>query len=344
MQTIFQAILEVTGVDAVLVFDSAGRLASHRSHAIHDQALWEQLGNFLLKAVDTVQLEQEDWESISARYADGRLFLRNLGASDNDTHVLAVVADATLNHSFATVALRVAANRIKAVLGGGAASSSALATPPLAATSSSLAPSSLLARSMPADSKTRLAGSSGVSLSRTSSVGLAGIAVADPTSSITLSRPAKEVARHLGPGAGVRVKEAIRRVPPDAPLSLALGPKLLDDDLAARTENGDDQKRSRQTLAHAVQVPPASHPQWIRLVTGKTPFRPSFVLARMFLASTRMEVGRSGANPKLIRQYAAKLHELFEENSDSPSVRQDLARMKIEISSGGDTDLSPMGS
>src|SRR3990172_1307718 len=122
MQTIFQAILDVTGVGAVLVFDSAGRLASHRSHASHDQALWEQFGVFLLRAVDTVQLEQEDWESISARYADGRLLLRNLGTSDNDTHVLAVVADATLNQSFATVALRVAANRIKTVLGGGAAS------------------------------------------------------------------------------------------------------------------------------------------------------------------------------------------------------------------------------
>ncbi|OFX22907.1 MAG: hypothetical protein A2V77_20955 [Anaeromyxobacter sp. RBG_16_69_14] len=343
MQTIFQAILDVTGVGAVLVFDSAGRLASHRSHASHDQALWEQFGVFLLRAVDTVQLEQEDWESISARYADGRLLLRNLGTSDNDTHVLAVVADATLNQSFATVALRVAANRIKTVLGAGAASSALAAAPPLAAASSSHA-SSLLARSMPASSRTGLAGSSGMSRSRTSSAELAGIAVANPTSSSSLPRPAREVARHLGPKAEVRVKEAVRRVSPDAPLALTLGPKLLDN-LAGRAEGGDDRKRFRQTLAHVVQVPPANHPKWIELVTGKTPFRPSFVLARMFLASTRMEIGRSGANPKLIRQYAAKLHELFAENSDSPSVRQDLARiMKVEISSDGDTDLSPMGS
>jgi len=186
--------------------------------------------------------------------------------------------------------------------------------------------------------------SSSNSRSRTSSAELAGIAVANPTSSSSLPRPAREVARHLGPKAEVRVKEAVRRVSPDAPLALTLGPKLLDN-LAGRAEGGDDRKRFRQTLAHVVQVPPANHPKWIELVTGKTPFRPSFVLARMFLASTRMEIGRSGANPKLIRQYAAKLHELFAENSDSPSVRQDLARiMKVEISSDGDTDLSPMGS
>jgi hypothetical protein len=93
-----------------------------------------------------------------------------------------------------------------------------------------------------------------------------------------------------------------------------------------------------------MQVPPADHPKWIELVTGKMPFRPSFLLARMFLASARTEVGRSGANPKLIQQYAAKLHELFVENTDSASVRQDLARLKIKISLGEETDLNPMGS
>jgi hypothetical protein len=93
-----------------------------------------------------------------------------------------------------------------------------------------------------------------------------------------------------------------------------------------------------------MQVPPADHPKWIELVTGKMPFRPSFLLARMFLASARTEVGRSGANPKLIQQYAAKLHELFVENTDSANVRQDLARLKIKISLGEETDLNPMGS
>jgi hypothetical protein len=352
MQTILQAILDVTGVGAVLVFDGAGRLVCHSSHAIYDQTLCEQLSNFLLKVVDTVQLEQEDWESVSARYDDGRLLLRNLGATGSGTHVLAVVADATLNHSFATVAIRVAANKLKRVLGGGAASSvlaaasSSLASSSLASSSlasSSPVASSLPASSIPADSRAALAGSSSLSRPQTSSVGLAHIAVADSASSTFLFRSAKEIARYLGPKAEACVEEAVHRVSPDAPFSLGLGAKLLDD-LAGQIDDGDDRKRFRQTLALVMQVPPADHPKWIELVTGKMPFRPSFLLARMFLASARTEVGRSGANPKLIQQYAAKLHELFVENTDSASVRQDLARLKIKISLGEETDLNPMGS
>jgi hypothetical protein len=362
MQTILQAILDVTGVGAVLVFDGAGRLVCHSSHAIYDQTLCEQLSNFLLKVVDTVQLEQEDWESVSARYDNGRLLLRNLGATGSGTHVLAVAADTTLNHSFATVAIRVAANKLKRVLGGGAASSmlaaassslasSSLASSSLASSSPvasspaspSLVASSLPASSIPADSRAALAGSSSLSRPQTSSVGLAHIAVADSASSTFLFRSAKEIARYLGPKAEVCVEEAVHRVSPDAPFSLGLGAKLLDD-LAGLIDDGDDRKRFRQTLALVMQVPPADHPKWIELVTGKMPFRPSFLLARMFLASARTEVGRSGANPKLIQQYAAKLHELFVENTDSASVRQDLARLKIKISWGEETDLNPMGS
>ena len=377
MQTILQAILDVTGVGAALVFDGDGRLVCHSSHAVYDQTLCEQLSNFLLKVVDTVQLEQEDWESVSARYDDGRLLLRNLGATGSGTHVLAVAADTTLNHSFATVAIRVAANKLKRVLGGGAASSvlaaasSSLASSSLASSSlasSSLASSSLAssspvasspvasspaspslvasslpASSIPADSRAALAGSSSLSRPQTSSVGLAHIAVADSASSTFLFRSAKEIARYLGPKAEACVEEAVHRVSPDAPFSLGLGAKLLDD-LAGQIDDGDDRKRFRQTLALVMQVPPADHPKWIELVTGKMPFRPSFLLARMFLASARTEVGRSGANPKLIQQYAAKLHELFVENTDSASVRQDLARLKIKISLGEETDLNPMGS
>jgi predicted regulator of Ras-like GTPase activity (Roadblock/LC7/MglB family) len=402
MQTILQAILDVTGVGAALVFDGDGRLVCHSSHAVYDQTLCEQLSNFLLKVVDTVQLEQEDWESVSARYDNGRLLLRNLGATGSGTHVLAVAADATLNHSFATVAIRVAANKLKRVLGGGAASSvlaaassslassslassslassslassslassslasSSLASSSLASSSpvasspvasspvasspvasspvaSSLVASSLPASSIPADSRAALAGSSSLSRPQTSSVGLAHIAVADSASSTFLFRSAKEIARYLGPKAEVCVEEAVHRVSPDAPFSLGLGAKLLDD-LAGQIDDGDDRKRFRQTLALVMQVPPADHPKWIELVTGKMPFRPSFLLARMFLASARTEVGRSGANPKLIQQYAAKLHELFVENTDSANVRQDLARLKIKISLGEETDLNPMGS
>jgi predicted regulator of Ras-like GTPase activity (Roadblock/LC7/MglB family) len=336
METILQAVLDVTGVGAALVFDGGGHLVCHRGHAIYDRALCEQLSSTLGKAVDTIQLQQEDWESISARYEDGKLLLRNLGAAGGGTHVLAVVADATLNLSFATVAIRVAANKLKKALRSGAASSVLAAAPSQSAASSAtlltgssvqfVGSSALLASSRLADSRPALAGSSGLSWSQTSSVGLSRIAVADPASSTFLSRAAKELARHVGPMAKVYVEEAVRRVSPDAPFSVSLAAKLLDD-LAGQIDDNGDRTRFRQALALAGQIPPADHPRWIALVTGKVQFKPSFLAARMFLASARLEVGKSGANPELIRKYAAGLRDMFAENADSPSVRQDLAKV-----------------
>src|SRR5512140_3634704 len=108
MDNILQSILDVTGVGATLVVDGAGALVAHRGKAIYDRALCEQLSPLVVKAADAVQLQQEDWEAISAQYADGKLLIRNLGSSGGRTFLLVIVADATLNPSFATVAIRVA--------------------------------------------------------------------------------------------------------------------------------------------------------------------------------------------------------------------------------------------
>ena len=244
METILQAVLDVAGVGAALVFDSTGRLVCQRGHAIYDRALCEQLISTLGKAVDTVQLQQEDWESVSARYTDGKVLLRNLGAAGGGTHVLAVVADATLNPSFATVAIRVAANKLKKALGNGAASAVLSAAPPPAAASSVPA---LPPGSRPGDSRPALASSSGLSWSHASSIGFSRIAVADPAASAYLSRCAKELARHVGPMAKVYVEEGVRRVSPDAPFSLSTGPKLLED-LAGQIEDADGRTRFRKAL------------------------------------------------------------------------------------------------
>jgi hypothetical protein len=267
METILQAILDVTGVSAALFFDGAGRLVCHRGHAIYDRALCEQLSSTLVKTIDTVELQQEDWETISARYADGKLLLRKVVAGAAGRHVLAVVADTTLNPSFATVAIRVAANKLRKALGGGGASSMLAGTappsasqvpPPLPSGSSPLPAGSsphlpagssphLPAGSRPGDSGPVLA-SSGLSWSQASSVGLSRVAVADPASSAFLSRAAKGLARHVGPMAKVYVEESVRRVSPEAPFSLALGAKLLED-LAAQIEDPDDRESFRKAFA-----------------------------------------------------------------------------------------------
>jgi hypothetical protein len=156
--------------------------------------------------------------------------------------VLAVIADATLNPSFATVAIRVAANKLRKALEGGSASQTMAPAP----AGSSPPPAGI--PPAPADSRPELA-TSGVSWSKTgSSVGLSRIAVADPASGAFLSRCAKELARHVGPMAKVYVEEAVRRVSPDVPFSLAAAGKLLED-LSGQIEDADDRAQFRKALA-----------------------------------------------------------------------------------------------
>lgn len=264
MDAILQSILDVAGVSAVMVFDAAGRLVAHRGHAIYDRSLCEQLGGLLVKAIDTIQLQQDDWDSISAQYGDGKLLLRKLACAGGNNHTLAIVADANLNASFATVAIRVASNKLRRVLEGGAASSMLGSAPqPMAqqphAASQSVIPVHVAPPvvASPGDSRPVLS-QSGLSWSKApasasgtgsgSSIGLSRISVADPASAAFLTRCVKELARHVGPMAKVYIEEAVRRVSPDAPFSLASAAKL-GEDLAGQIEDADDREQFRKALA-----------------------------------------------------------------------------------------------
>jgi hypothetical protein len=236
--------MELAGVSAVLVFDQAGQLLGHRGHAVYDQALCQGVSGALAKALDAVQLQQEDWETVTASYADGKLVLRRVIAGDQ-TNVLAVVADGTLNAPFATVALRVAAGKLKRFLEGGPASSSAS----LGGSSAGPArpgPGPGQSQPGPADSRPNLA-ASGLSWSKISNVGLSRVAVADPASGAFLTRCAKELAQYVGPIAKVYVEEGVRRVSPEAPFALPQARALVDD-LAAQIEDAADRTKFLKAL------------------------------------------------------------------------------------------------
>ena len=244
METILQGLLDLAGVNAALVVDASGHLAAFRGKAVYDRALCEQVGATLLKAVDSIQLQQEDWETVTAQYSDGKLLLRSLGAIGGSNRFLAVVADATLNPSFATVALRVAANKLKKALEGGA-----VTAVPSAAQSSFGTPSpqpASASRPLPSDS-TAVA-NTGVSWSKGgSSVTLTGITVGDPASAAFLSRCTKELARAVGPMSKVYVQEAVRRLSPEATYTMALRGKLVEE-LAGQIEDGDDRAQFLRTV------------------------------------------------------------------------------------------------
>jgi hypothetical protein len=245
MDTILQGLLELSGVSATVLFDGTGRLVGHRGHAVYDRSLCEQVSATLVKATDAVQLQQSDWEWITAQFADGKLLLRNLGATrDGRTHVLGLVAGAGLNASFATVALRVAATKLRKVLedggstGPGSSSATALAAAHAPPTASSSHP--------PSDSRPVLA-NSGLSWSKISSVGLSRVSIADPAAGAFLSRCAKELARHVGPISKVYVEEAVRRASPETPFSLSSAGALVED-LAGQIEDPEDRSKFLSAL------------------------------------------------------------------------------------------------
>jgi predicted regulator of Ras-like GTPase activity (Roadblock/LC7/MglB family) len=252
METILQGLMELAGVSATMVLDGNGHVVGHRGHAVYDRATCENVGSSLIKAIESIQLQQEDWETITAQFADGKILLRKLGAGGNgQTHVLAVVADSTLNASFATVAIRVAANKLRSALQGGTLHPAAGSQPPGNASGIAQPPTASSSVLTPADSRPVLA-HTGLSWSKTpgagsSTAGISNVAVADPASAAFLSRCAKELARHVGPISKVYVQEAVRRISPDATFSLSLAGHLLND-LAAQIEDPKDRVQFRKAL------------------------------------------------------------------------------------------------
>jgi predicted regulator of Ras-like GTPase activity (Roadblock/LC7/MglB family) len=243
METILQGLMELAGVRAAIVLDGAGQVVAHRGHAVYDRAVCGQVGATVTKAIESIQLQQEDWETIAAQFAEGRVLLRRVGTLPGGPRlVLAVVADATLNASFATVALRVAASKLKGLADG--AGSQPLGS--AAGSSPALSPSD----SRPVLANSGLSWSKGGSnvgsqASGSSSGGLSGVVAADPASAEFLVRCAKELARHVGPMAKVYVQEAVRRVSPDGPFAVGLARALVDD-LAQQIESVVDRGQFRK--------------------------------------------------------------------------------------------------
>jgi len=252
MEGILQGLLDLSGVGAAIVFDATGQLVDYRGRAIYDRPLCEQVSGTLNRAVDTVRLQQEDWESITAQFADGKLLLQNLAAPGARGHVLAVIADATLNASFATVAIRVATNKLRRAIEGRPADSAVAGSAAEVPAGRQPGNGSRAAGSgsQPLPSDSAALASSGVSWSKSSAVGLSRVAVANPASAAFLSRCAKQLARHVGPIAKIYVEEAVRRVSPDAPFSLAVATQLVDE-LASQVEDSAD----RAELLKALENP-----------------------------------------------------------------------------------------
>jgi predicted regulator of Ras-like GTPase activity (Roadblock/LC7/MglB family) len=214
MDTVLSALHEVPGVTATMVFDAAGRLALHKGHAVYDRALCEHVAGLLVKAIDAVQLEQEEWDSMTAQFADGRILLRNLGSA----HFLAVVADAALSPTFSTVAMRIAVNKLKKGLEKGTLTGLTPVSHPAVTPFSHPPATPAAARPAPG-----------------------------PEATAFLARCVKELARYVGPMSKVYVKEAVGRVCAGAPFTMAAAERLIED-LAQQLDDLGDRGALRTAL------------------------------------------------------------------------------------------------
>lgn len=121
IDAIFDDLMQQPGIHAAMVIGGNGQLLAFKGDVIYDRALLRDVAGMISKALDSVELLHANWDSIQARFGDGSLMIRNLGAIPHQVgrSVVAVVADPSLNRSFATVAMRVLVQKLKQALATG---------------------------------------------------------------------------------------------------------------------------------------------------------------------------------------------------------------------------------
>jgi len=236
LEPILQGLRDVEGVQGAMIVDQAAAVIAHRAHTIYDLAVLQQVARSVVNSVDSVQLIQDDWDTLTAHFGEGKLLLRCLrtAAAKPRRYVLVVIADSTLNAAFLGVALRVAATKLVTELESSPASTHGSGVP-VAITGPGTG-------RHPADQSRPELARSGLSWSGVhsgSGVGASDVGVSDSASSTFLSACTKALAASIGPMAKVFVKEAVRKVCGERAFSRADGPALLSH-LAAAIDDTDD--------------------------------------------------------------------------------------------------------
>jgi len=234
MENILQGLHEIEGVQGAMILDGSGQIVAHRTHSMYDIDLLQQVSRSIAGAIDAIKLVQEDWESITTHFSEGKLLIRNMAPGGvGPAFTFTVIADARLNPSFATVAIRVAMGKLKVALQGGpvatASASGNKSAPKLPGGSSvgGVPPVSASLTRPLAQTFSQVkapmieVAASGLSWSGfgDSAVAGSGVSVADPASSEFLTACTKALAKSVGPMAKLFVKEAVRKVCPDRPFS-----------------------------------------------------------------------------------------------------------------------------
>lgn len=217
MNDILQSLMEQHGVHVAMVLNGDGRIEAHRQASIYDDALLGAVAAHVVRTVESVELVHPGWESMQAQFQDGTLLLRALQRSMAGARrrLLTVVADPSLNASFAVVAMRVVAQKLEAALSAVSAGPATSAPQLHASSLAPLGPSSA-PTPLPPPLPDPRAGSGSAMGSGLYWSGLSGsgfrLEVADEQASARLGTLTRILARYVGPMAKVFVKEVALEV------------------------------------------------------------------------------------------------------------------------------------
>ena len=272
MDNILISLQELEGVNGVFVADATGKLVGFRAHSVYDGELLQRASKLVANAIDSLKLLQDDWNAVTAQFSEGKLLIRNLGGKDVPvarSGVLVVVADASLNVSFAGVALRVAVTKLKTLFEsrGEILTNSVGCVPELGATNglAASAPrpnvttpgitqpgeSTSINSARIGSAEVATSGLSWSGLAGTSSMSGSGVMVADSASSNFLSTCTSALARAVGPMAKFYVKDAVRKLCPSKPFSRDYS-ELLVEELVKCIKKPDDVVKFRSQLRKPV--------------------------------------------------------------------------------------------
>jgi predicted regulator of Ras-like GTPase activity (Roadblock/LC7/MglB family) len=223
METILQSLQDLDGVHGAILVDATGQLVAHRAHNMYDADLLQQVSRAVVTAIDAVKLGQEDWESITTHFSEGKLLIRTLTPAGSPLpYTLALIADSRLNPSFATVAIRVALGKLKTALtarAAGIGTGSTLGGSSLGMPKPSPVATQAFSQVKPPTAEVANNGLSWSGFGDPLASSTSGVSVADPNSSALLTAVTKALAKHVGPMAKLFVKEAVRKVCPNRPFS-----------------------------------------------------------------------------------------------------------------------------
>ncbi len=112
MEDIFDNLVELEGVRGAFLFDRKGRFEGGKVHQIYDQSILSNAIGPIMNAIDSMSVQYGDLANLSVHFSEGKLVLRRVGK----WHILAVIADATINSAFANIAINVAEKKLSAAI------------------------------------------------------------------------------------------------------------------------------------------------------------------------------------------------------------------------------------